>query len=277
MPRPGRHGSWCRGRGAVARVATAVLMLLSVAAAADPRIAAWQANWTETLQRHVDVSGRVDFRGLAEDRSNLDDVVRFVAATDPASAPALFPTRMARLAYDIDAYNALAMYGVLQAGVPERFDWLGRVQFFYLQKFIIGGRSISLYSLENDIIRPMGDPRVHFALNCMSVSCPRLPRAAFTADGLDRELDAAAREFVAEDRNVHIDRDRAEVTLSAIFAFYTEDFLATAPSLIAYINRYRAAPIPETYKVKFADYDWTINDQSLRPENARQRAPMFRR
>jgi hypothetical protein len=97
----------------------------------------------------------------------------------------------------------------------------------------MGGRSISLYSLENDVIRPMGDPRVHFALNCMSVSCPRLPRTAFTADGLDRELDAAAREFVGDDRNVHFDRETRTVTLSAIFDFYTKDFLAKAPSLIA--------------------------------------------
>jgi uncharacterized protein DUF547 len=194
--------------------------------------------------------------------------VRFIAAVDPVSKPALFPTPSARLAYYIDAYNALAMYGVLDAGVPEQFGWLGRFRFFYLRKFILGGRSTSLYSLENDIIRPMGDPRVHFALNCMSVGCPRLPRRAFTADGLDRELDAAAREFVSEDRNVHVDRETRTVTLSAIFEFYTRDFLAKAPGLIAYVNYYRAVPISPDYRVSFAEYDWTINAQSRREEGA---------
>ena len=48
----------------------------------------------------------------------------------------------------------------------------------------VGGKTISLYKLENDVIRPLGEERVHFALNCMVVSCPRLPRAAFSAAAL---------------------------------------------------------------------------------------------
>ncbi|MDE2471055.1 MAG: DUF547 domain-containing protein [Bradyrhizobium sp.] len=247
-------------------------MLLGASAASPPAnrsLEGWQAEWTQVLQRHVDAKGRVDFSGLMGDHIGLENVVKFVRAVDPASAPALFPTAADRLAFYVDAYNALAMDGVLDAGVPERFDWLGRLRFFYLRKFVVGGRSISLYSLENDVIRPMGDPRVHFALNCMSVSCPRLPRTAFTTDGLDRELDTAAREFMNEDRNVHVDREARVVRLSAIFDFYTKDFLAKAPSLIAYVNYYRSAPIPSNYRVSFADYDWTINAQSRRKEGAR--------
>jgi len=67
------------------------------------------------------------------------------------------------------------------------------------------------------VIRPSGDPRVHFALNCMVVSCPRLPRTAFTAAALDRELDRAARSFIAENRNVRLDPQNRLVYLSAIF------------------------------------------------------------
>ncbi|AGK57132.1 hypothetical protein HYPDE_27263 [Hyphomicrobium denitrificans 1NES1] len=262
----GLHAS----RIAVALGLTSMLLGPSVASPqANRSPEAWQSEWTQVLQRHVDAKGRVDFAGLASDRTGLDDVMKFVATADPVSQQALFPTPSARMAYYIDAYNALAMYGVLDAGVPERFGWLGRFRFFYLRKFILGGRSISLYSLENDVIRPMGDPRVHFALNCMSVSCPRLPRTAFTTDGLDRELDTAAREFMNEDRNVHVDLETHVVRLSAIFDFYTKDFLAKAPSLIAYVNRYRTVPVPVDFKVSFADYDWTINAQSRREEGAR--------
>jgi hypothetical protein len=254
----------CTHTGRLAIALGLMSMLLGPSAASPPdnrSLEAWQAEWRQVLQRHVDAKGRVDFSGLANDRTGLDDVVKFVAAVDPALAPALFPTAEARLAYYIDVYNALAMYGVLDAGVPERFGWFGRIRFFYLRKFVVGGRSISLYNLENDVIRPIGEPRVHFALNCMSVSCPRLPRTTFTADGLDRELDAAAREFVGEDRNVHVDRETRTVTLSAIFDFYTKDFLARAPSLVAYVNHYCAVAVPSDYKVQFTDYDWTINKQ----------------
>ena len=161
------------------------------------------------------------------------------------------------------------MKGVLDAGVPESFGALGLLWFFSLRGVEIGSRSTSLYNFENDVIRPIGDPRVHFALNCMVVSCPRLPRAAFTAAALDRELDRAARSFIVENRNVRLDPQNRLVYLSAILDFYTKDFLAQSPSLIAYINRYRGEPVPLDYRVEFFEYDWTINAQTGRARSAR--------
>lgn len=89
-------------------------------------------------------------------------------------------------------------------------------------------------SLENRVIRPLGDARVHFALNCMSVSCPRLPQSAFTAQALDQELDVAARECVADKRNLDVDDRLKQVRVSATFKVYTKDFLGKAPSLQSY-------------------------------------------
>lgn len=178
-----------------------------------------------------------------------------IAATDPAT----LPTAAARMAWFLNAYNALAMYGVVTDGIPKYLNKLDRLRFFRLRSFIINGRPMSLSALETDIIRPLGDPRVHFALNCMTVSCPRLPRTPFTADALDRRLDGASREFINDARHV---RATTPVALSAIFDFYTTDFLMKAPSLIAYVNHYRAQPIPLTDRFVFSEYDWTINDQS---------------
>ncbi len=95
----------------------------------------------------------------------------------------------------------------------------------------------------------------------MVVSCPRLPRTAFSADELDYQLDVAADAFMGEERNVSVDPVRREVGLSAIFDFYTKDFLDHAPTLIDYVNRYRKEPIPPEFKVRFLDYDWTVNDR----------------
>jgi hypothetical protein len=88
---------------------------------------------------------------------------------------------------------------------------------------------------------------------------PRLPRDAFSAATLEGQLDAAARMFIGENRNVWIDHGKREVWLSAIFDFYTQDFLAHAPSLFDYINRYRAAQVPGDFKVYFLEYRWTVN------------------
>ena len=220
----------------------------------------WETIWTRVLARHVNDAGQIDFSALQQDRGDLDQVVAFIATVDPNSQPHRFPEPRSRLSYYINAYNALAMHGVLQAGRPESLGGLTKFMFFYLRKFDVGGKSISLYDLENRIIRPMGDERVHFALNCMVVSCPRLPRTAFSADALDRQLDRAARAFVAETRNVRVDPTERKVWLSSIFKFYTEDFLAHAPSLIVYLDHYRAEMIPLDFKILFLDYDWSVND-----------------
>ena len=227
--------------------------------AASLSIGEWEALWTKVLARHVDESGRIDFDALSRDHADLDRVIAFIAAVDPVSRPERFPDRQSRLAFYINAYNALAMYGVVDAGVPESLGGLRKFTFFYLRSFTVGGKSISLYKFENEVIRPLGEERVLFALNCMVVSCPRLPRVAFSAGELDQQLDAAARAFVGETRNVWLDPAKREVWLSAIFEFYTGDFLAHAASLIAYVNGYRAAQIPADFKVRFLAYHWTVN------------------
>src|SRR5215831_17785043 len=131
----------------------------------------------------------------------------------PDSQPQRFPDKHSRLAFYINAYNALAMYGVVQAGVPESLSGLTKLTFFYLRTFTVGGKSISLSKFENDVIRPLGDERVHFALNCVVVSCPRLPRVAFSAAVLDGQLDTAARSFIGDTRNVWIEHAKREVWL----------------------------------------------------------------
>ena len=89
--------------------------------------------------------------------------------------------------------------------------------------------------------------------------CPRLPQVPFDAKLLQTQLDAATREFFTEPRNLRVDDETATVEVSEILDFYTEDFLLQAPSIIAYINRYRDDAIPENYTVRYIDYDWTVN------------------
>lgn len=217
--------------------------------------------WARVLERFVDARGRVDFAGLAKDRADLDRYVAWVYAVAPSSHPGLFPTRAAELAYHLNAYNALALYNVLESGLPRTLSLWGRYRFFYARKLRVGGAELSLYVYEKNVIRALDEPRLHFALNCMSVGCPRLPRQPFVAATLEASLEREARDFLNEPRNVRVDAAQRVVYLSEIFSFYTEDFLAHSPTLIAYVNRYRAEPIPESYRVAFIPYDWTVNWQ----------------
>ncbi len=217
--------------------------------------------WARVLQKFVDPEGRVNFAALAKDRADLDQFVAYVYDNAPNNQPQLFRNAADVLAFHINAYNALAMHKVIDTGIPETNAGFRKVGFFYLGKVQVGGAPISLYDYENKVIRPIGDARIHAALNCMSVSCPRLPREVFTAEKLEAQLDREAKLFFNEPRNVAVDDATKTIKVSEILKFYTEDFLAQAPSLPAYINRYRDVKVPEEYRVTFFDYDWTINRQ----------------
>lgn len=256
-----RHG-W-RGLSTLTRLvalglffATCVPAVSAEVQQSDP----YQA-WARVLVKFVNERGEVDFHTLDHNRSDLDAFLGYISQVSPRSAPQSFLSKEAKLAYYINAYNALAMFNVLDSGIPTSLAGLTKIRFFGFKRFPIAGERMSLYTLENDVIRPLGDERVHFALNCMSVGCPRLPRTPFRAESLNQQLDAEARYFFSESRNLQVLNDRKLVRVSSILEFYKEDFLKKSPTLAEYINRYTTTTIPADYEIEFIDYDWTVNDQ----------------
>jgi hypothetical protein len=220
--------------------------------------------WADVLAAHVDELGRVNFDAVAKDPAKLKLYVNYVSKNGPKTTPKAFLSKDAVLAHYLNSYNALSMYNIIDAEIPETLSGLLRkAKFFYFKKFIIDGEEMSLYAYENDIIRKVGEERVHFALNCMSAGCPRLPRKPFTGAKLEAELQAEALRFFNEDRNVQVDTREKEVRLSEILKFFTEDFLKKAPNLIEYANKYRSEKqkLPTDYEVDFISYDWTVNRQ----------------
>lgn len=223
------------------------------------------ANWSKVLVKYVDTAGRVDFSALAQNREALDDFVAYIASTSPKSAPELFPEQQDRLAYHLNAYNALAMQGVIEKGIPSGFtSFFKRAAFFKFRKITIGGKKTSLYDYENGVIRAFNEPRIHFALNCMVKDCPRLPREPFLANTLDEQLNSVTREFFNKEKHLRLDREKGIVYLSEILDFYTEDFVSSgrAQDLLSYVNNYLDIPAPDSYRVKFIKYDWRINSQA---------------
>ncbi len=218
--------------------------------------------WAAILKQAVDSQGRIDFAGLAQDPNYLRAYVAYIGHNAPHNRPDLFPDHDSRLAYYLNSYNALAMYGVVKLGVEGGFEsLLDRAKFFKLTRYVVGKKWISLLDYENKVIRPLGDPRIHFVLNCMVVGCPRLPQVPFQASQLNRQLENASYEFLNHPRNVRVNKRKKVVHLSEILDFYTEDFVDEKQTLIAYINRYRKTPIPEHYEIEFIPYDWMLNQQ----------------
>ncbi len=214
----------------------------------------------QVVSAHVDAAGNVDYKAIAADRATLDAYVAAVAAVSPAHDPKLFPTKNDALAYYINAYNALAITGVIdRPGLKSVQDNL--FGFFYGTKYVLGKKKMSLYDLENKVVRKVyADARAHFALNCQSAGCPRLPQHAFTAAGLDAELDAASREFATNPAKVNAEGGVAH--LSQICEWYADDFKA-AGGAVAFMNSY-GATLPTDAKVEFIPYDWSLSAQAGR-------------
>lgn len=225
----------------------------------------WTDRWEAILRARVDRVGRIDFAGLQADPQPLAVVTAALANAGPRSTPGALPDAASRLAFYINAYNALCMQGIVARGVPQSLGLFDRFGFFGRTTFPLDGGAISLKSLEDNVIRPLGDERIHFALNCMVVACPRLPQEAFRPARLEAQLQAARVEFCDSPYHVRPQPADRAVFLSAIFQFYTGDFVPTkAPDLVTYVNRTRANQVATNLRPFFLEYDWTINRQPAR-------------
>jgi Protein of unknown function, DUF547 len=219
-----------------------------------------EQGFARVLIRHVDERGRVGFAALKADAGDsglpaLERYVDLIARVPLEQVPQGAP----RLAHMINAYNALSMYNVIRSDLPASHAGLAKLKFFVLRKFQIGEQLLSLYSFENDVIRKLNEPRIHFALNCSALSCPVLPRHPFDGATLNEALDSETRKFFANPANLRIDHARRTVFFNEILKFYTEDFTPShAPSLIAYAQRYSLINIPLDYATAFSPYDWTV-------------------
>ena len=222
----------------------------------------------------------MDYRTLQLQPHHLDSYIDSLALVSPQSHGTRFSGPDDRLAYWINAYNALVLKGVISAYPVSTVMAVGTEGWFFgEQKFVVGGVGMTLDHLENRIIRPVfGEPRIHFAINCAAASCPPLENRIFDGPTLEQRLDAATRRFARTVSHVRIDRDEKTVYLSKILEWFATDFVAGTPApdpegsrllspplrfLIPYL-----APSDAEYlrknpdvAVAFVEYDWTLNDR----------------
>ena len=192
----------------------------------------------------------------------FQDNAAFKKYVDDLGKPAKLDSKADRLAYHINAYNALAIEGILEGLSPSSL--LGRARYFKFKEWPLNAQSITLYDLEDKILKPMGEPRIHFAIICASKSCPFLRSEAYAPGKLDAQLDEQARQFVNDPFRNRFDKASRTANLSEIFKWHDEDFRG-AGSPQKYIARYVADPdvaqalASDAYKVEWIDYDWNLN------------------
>jgi hypothetical protein len=244
------------------------------------------AAFESLLRQYVRADGDVDYEAWKADArslARLDGYLAAVAAYSPDNAPERFPSEPDRFVYWVHAYNALVIRAVLEhwpiesvTDVKAPIELVQGLGFFYGQEFVVGGQTYNLYDLERDrILTSTTDARIHFVLNCASGSCPVIPPELPSGDALEPFLAQAARDFVADRDNVHVDHAGRRLEVSTIFEWYEDDFLADLrlhgrPADRGIVD-YLISVAPEEqrvdleraaegeYEVVFREYDWSIN------------------
>jgi len=232
-------------------LACAALLRAAGALAAPPDWALLDQVLVENVR-----DGYVDYDGIAANP-------RFARLLDQLATAEVPADRDGQVAFLVNAYNAFAISGILQGQSPAtRF---GRHRFFKRAKFRLAGGQVTLDEIEHGRLRPLGEPRIHFAIVCGALSCPRLANRAWRAETLDADLDAAARRFMNDPTRNHFDVARKTAFLSPLFDWFAADFEAAAGSVPKYVERYvdepatRAALREGRLAVRYLDYDWDLN------------------
>ncbi len=262
------------------RLLGALLVSLSVAVANGAPVSGSNAyddsGFAEALKNYVRPGGKVDYRGLKEHRAGLDRYIQVISEVSPDRDPKMFPAKNEQLAYWINAYNAWILRTVIDNYPITSITKVGLIPFsvFMTNRITLGGRKMSFHALETDILRGrFQDPRIHFAINCASASCPPLSAGIYRPVTLDQQLNSAAVAFINDNRNVTLDAAKNEVVLSKIFDWYKQDFVKAAQarfhrpgSVIQYLTLYldprrlRMLQQMQAPEISFHPYDWSLNE-----------------
>ncbi len=217
------------------------------------------SGWSRLLAAYVTEDGGFRYaalQGTASDRETLDQFVEAVGAASPDAW-----TRDEKLAFYINAYNALTVSAVIERwplasvmDVPGFFDGI---------EHQVAGSARTLNGLEGDVIRSeeFAEPRIHFAVNCASTSCPPLSGEAFTAQNLESQLQALTDAFVRG--TTRVDARRRRVNASKLFEWYAADF-GGEPGVRTFLASHldeeasQTVSAPRT-QIRYDDYDWATN------------------
>ena len=211
------------------------------------------SQWTTLLKKHVDSEGMVDYKGFQKDEKMLDAYLDMLATKDPNNDWSV----QELLAFYINLYNAQTVKLIVENYPTKSIKDLdspwtkGRAR--------VDGRELSLGGIETGILRKMNEPRIHFAINCASISCPKLLDEAYTASKINEQLEKVTVDFINGDKN---DISANEAELSSIFKFYPDDWKVDGKvNITKYINQYSTTKLNPSADLTYKEYDWGLNEQ----------------
>lgn len=215
----------------------------------------------------------VDYDAIQRDRekpdSLYDKVLKQLVNVDPGN----LQNKEEEIAFWINAYNIGAIKMIIDHYPVDsirstKINWLKNP---WNKKILtIGNETYSLGQIEHDIlIGKYGEPLIHFAIVCASLSCPDLSPQVYQGAGVMEQLERQAQQFLQnEKKGLWMRREKGEVHFSMIFKFDKKTFPNGVRDAIPLITRFidkeedREYLRSGDYKIKYLDYNWDLNTSS---------------
>ncbi len=210
-------------------------------------------SWDVLLKKHVDENGFVSYNDFLNDQDQLTSYLNHLSLNVPNDNWNVNE----QLAYYINLYNAATIDLILKNYPVKSIKDIHKP---WATPFItMGKKKYSLGDIEHNILRVMKEPRIHFAINCASYSCPKLLNEAFIASKIEEQLERVTLDFINSDKN---DISVSNPKLSKIFKWYKKDFKVDLNNnLISFINLYSTIKIDLDAKVDYKEYNWNLNQK----------------
>ena len=228
---------------------------LSAAASVD------HSKFDQLLKKYVNEKGLIDYKAWKASQTGLNQYLAQLSANPPAASW----SKAEQMAYWINAYNAYTIRLILDHYPVQSIKDIGskiKIPFvttpWAVKFFRIGGKKMSLDNIEHGILRKQyADPRIHFALVCASLSCPRLRNEAYTAARLDQQLNDQGRDCLSDPAK----NRPGKAELSKYFDWYKGDWEKNGQSVQSWVNKYATSKLAPGARVSYLDYNWNLNEQ----------------
>jgi Protein of unknown function, DUF547 len=213
---------------------------------------------------------RMKARGLAELADLRPSLLSYVSQLEKIDPDDLSASES--LAYWLNLYNAGALLLASEAQAAGLTSVLRTPGIFHRDRFAVVAETLSLDDVEHGKIRRFGDPRIHGALVCGSLSCPTLRAEPFTGNRLSTQLDDQMRLFLSSGA-VAIDKDRKHISMSKVFQLYGPDFIrpnampsfrparkkAILAALTPWLAEDHVSPVTSgKHTLSYQTYDWSL-------------------
>lgn len=215
----------------------------------------------EKLAPIFNALGEVGLPAVAEWSTEVESYLVELSEVEPNEL-----RRTEALAYWLNLYNAGAIRLAIEAHRNGETSVLRVPGAFTRPVVNVDGEDLSLDAIEHAKVRRFGDPRIHGALVCGSLSCPTLRPEPYTGDDLDGQLEDQMRKFLEGGGVVADGSDR--VLLSRVFLWYGADFVrpermptfipATKRQILEAVQPWLPDSIEAASSVEFQPYDWSL-------------------